>query len=319
MALDIHENGLSIPSFAGDYDYPNGFLYSYFLALCFAIFGVSPVPVYLLQGILLGLSVALIYFSFKNKLKPVTGIIFLITLFIFAFLDVHKYYTFRFLSENLVIPLIALFFYFFIKGMEKSKTVLFVLSGLVLGLCIMTRPNLLPVGIVILLLNLLYCIQKKVSVTNFLLFCILFLIGVSLLGIRNLSVTGNWTFFPINSFTFFKQFFFQPDIFLSHVWRKFLFCFGYLPAVEPMYHWRPHWTFLFLAYFYYLFLRLRERRNSEAWEGIAHVFILTNFFLLTFVINTTLLSTYGFRYNLPMILITLPFAFMVFERGKIKT
>ena len=87
--LDIKNNGLLISSVDGVYGRPGGSLYNYFIALCFILFGESTTPIYILQGMLLGFSVAIIFLSFRNKMKNITGFLFLTTLFIFALLDVY--------------------------------------------------------------------------------------------------------------------------------------------------------------------------------------------------------------------------------------
>lgn len=102
-ALDIRQNGILIPSIQGDYVFPNSFLYNYFLALCFLIFGENTIPVFIIQSILLGLSIALIYWTFRSKMHSLTGILFLITLFFFALLDVSKHYSSRFLRNNITL------------------------------------------------------------------------------------------------------------------------------------------------------------------------------------------------------------------------
>ena len=313
-ALDIKHNGLLISEAKGDYDYPNGFFYSYFIGLCFVIFGENPIPVYILQSCLLGITVAIVFWTYRDKMKLKTSIYFIITLFVFALLDVNKYYSFRFLSENLVIFTIALFFYCFIKGIENKKTGLLLSSALFLGLSILTRPNLFPVGVIIFMAICFWTYKGKIKFSNLFWFLILLFSSVSLLALRNKLVSGNFTFFPVNSFAFFKAFFFNPDAMLEHIFKKFLFCVGYLPAIVPEFNWRPHWTLMWIIYFAYLFFRFKEKRKFEIWESVSHIFIFTYFGILVFVIDMNLLTVYGFRYIIPANFVVLVFVFLGLEK-----
>ena len=65
-ALDIKHGGILMPSLKTCYLGPSGFLYNYFLALSFVLFGEDTGPVYALQHFILGLSIALIYWTFPD-------------------------------------------------------------------------------------------------------------------------------------------------------------------------------------------------------------------------------------------------------------
>src|SRR5690348_16896529 len=77
-ALDIKYHGIFISSLQENYWAPAGFLYNYFVAFCFIVFGDNTIPVFIIQSLLLGCSVAFIYFTFRNKMKPLTGFLFLL-------------------------------------------------------------------------------------------------------------------------------------------------------------------------------------------------------------------------------------------------
>lgn len=312
-ALDIHQNGISIPSVKGLYDYPNGFLYNYFLALCFTLFGESTIPVYILQSCLLGLSIFVSYRTFRDQMKPITGFLFLIFFFIFGLLDMNKYYSFRFLSENLVILLLALFFNQIKKAFETGFSIHFILSGVLFGSSLLTRPNLLPIAIVIAIALLIFTLQKKISKRNVLFFLLGLVTGTSLLAIRNQYVSGNFTFLPVNSFNFFEIYFYHPDLLIENILHKAMFTMGYLSSINPVFHWRPHWTILWILYFVYLIGKFRKKEQVKAEELIMHLFIFSYAGLMIFVIDTNLIGCYGFRYIIPLIFTTLPFAVLSAE------
>ncbi len=142
-AVNILQEGFWIPQIKGPYTKPTGFLYIYFLALCYQIFGIQPSWVYLLQSALLGASVGLTFFAFGRSLKAGTQGLFLLFLCLFAFLDIQRHYTGRLLSENLFIPEISLFFYWLFKGYLDQKPWARIASLGLLGPIFLTRPTII--------------------------------------------------------------------------------------------------------------------------------------------------------------------------------
>ena len=314
-ALDIKHNGMTIPSINGNYFSPAGFLYNYFVAFCFYLFGENPIPIYIIQSILLGFSVALIYWGFRDQMKPLTGIYFLLTLFMFALLDINIHYTFRLLSENLTLFTIAVFFYCYNHGVKKNKISLLITSSIFLGLSIMTRPNILPFGIVLIGIMLASSIKyKNIKPLHLLLFVFFLFASTSLLAIRNHFVCGSWTFFPTEGTSFGISFFHQTNFSLNLLFKKIMFCLGGLSLLEPAYQWRPHWFIMWATYFIYLFIRIRENRKFEVREITANVFIFCHYGTLLLI--APILGTYGFRLFIPCLLIILPFPFIAFDKIK---
>lgn len=313
-ALDIKNNGLGITSQAGDYDYPNGFFYNYFLAFCFFIFGENTTPVYILQSCTLGLVIWIVYNTYKNRMLPKTGIVFISIFFVLALLDMNLHYSFRFLSENIVILSLSLFFYFLKNAFDKKKNLYFILSALSLGLSLMTRPNLLPIVIVIGLVMSIFLFQKKMSGRNYLFFISVLIASSSLIALRNVFVTGQLTFFPVNSFAFFKIYFFHPDLILTNIAHKFMFCLGYLSFINPAFQWRIHWTMIWIIYLLYLITKIRRKEKTEEWEKIIHLLILLYTGMLIFIIDTNLIGCYGFRYVIPAIFSVLPYSILFLEK-----
>lgn len=317
FGLDIKHNGILLPMINGDYDLPAGFLYNYFIALCFLVFGENIVPIYFIQSILLGFSVAFIYWAFREKMKPLTGIVFLFTLFFFALADVYKNYTFRLLSENLALFTISLFFLCFIKGLEKHKYSLQLWAAVLLGLSISIRPNIFPFGIILIVIMLYYFLkQKKQAFLKLILFAFLLGVSMSLLMIRNRIVSGCWTFFPTSaSASIINDLFQNPDFSLSYFGKKILFCFGFLSFLDPVYHLRFHWTIMWAGYFVYLLLRIRMNLKFEIWEIASHLFIISYIGLMILIAP---IYMYGFRMLIPVTFIILPFSFMAWDRLRYK-
>ncbi len=153
-ALDIKHNGLLIPGIEGTYEKPASFFYCYFLAICFSLFGEDNIPVYLLQNLMLGLSIFFIWLTFREKMRRIVSLVFLLALVVGALTDVSIYYTFRFLGENLALFSISVFFLLFKQGIEKNKLPALLLSALFLGVSVLTRPNIFLFAIILIVLLL---------------------------------------------------------------------------------------------------------------------------------------------------------------------
>ncbi len=349
--LQITHEGILMPSLKSLYYGPSGFLYNYFLALCFILFGEKVIPVFIIQHLMLGLSVALIYWTFRNKMRGITGALFLCTMFAFALLDVYKYYSSRLLSENLAIFIVALFFFCFIKGFEKNNLPLQLLSAVSMGLSILTRPNIALYGSILIPVVAVFYLKKgKRGALNLILFVFTLFLSSSFLAIRNYLVCGKWCFLPTIVLSFgyiltfhpiptsvdlarvdqsflytklhldkkvasFLEYAFQkPSLFFGHYFKKILFCFGFLSVLAPAYHIRPHWMIMWIGYFIYLFLRINDRKRPEIWEVAVHLFIWCYYLTLM----TTNIHNYGFRMICPVTSFVLLFAFMALDRIKIK-
>jgi len=347
--VDIKHNGLLMPAMKGVFTRPAGFSYCYFLASIFVIFGENSVPVYIIQNIMLGLSVALIYWTFRDKMKAITGLLFLAALFLFALLDVYKYYSFRFLSENLALFLVSLFFFCFIKGFEKNKLGLQLISASLIGPLILTRPNTVLFGLVLILIVMPYYLKKgRPGIMQFLLFVSILALFSSFLGIRNYLLCRRWLFLPAQGASlldFIKLFHpipasvdlskitanflyaklhissdiiayieymrQEPLLFFSHYLKKILFSFGFMPIIDYHYRFRPHWMLMWIGYFTYLFFRIRSREKLKMWETAVHLYIFC--YYSTLIISAPI-DNYGFRMLVPGTNFVLLFSFLLWDR-----
>ena len=91
-AIDIKDNGLLIKNVEENYLMPSSFLYNYFLAFCFLIFGINLSVVYFIQSAVLGFSIAVTFILFKDLMSKKISRIFLFSMIFFAFIDIFKYY-----------------------------------------------------------------------------------------------------------------------------------------------------------------------------------------------------------------------------------
>ncbi|MBA3705570.1 MAG: hypothetical protein H0W84_06620, partial [Bacteroidetes bacterium] len=128
-------------------------------------------------------------------------------------------------------------------------------------------------------------------------------------------ICGGWALVPTQGILFGEYYFHPHEFSFSFFLKKILFCFGILSPLEPEYQLRPHWVIMWIGYFIYLALRIKDSKKFELWEITAHIFIFC-FYLVLFLLAP--LGTYGFRLFLPVIFIVLPFSFIAFDKLKDK-
>lgn len=342
---NIVHNGVLLPV-KDLYRAPAGFLYNYFIALCLFIFGETDVPIYIIQVLMLGLSVALTYWTFRDKMTNLTSVMFLAALSLFALLDVFRYYAFLLLSENLGLFLVSLFFFCFIRGFEKNKLILQLLSAFFMGLLILTRPQFVLFGFIsIFIITPLYLSKGKIGRIQLLLFIATLILSTSFLGIRNYLVTGQLRFLPVQKVgletlqstfpipssvnlsknvafyaklhinsqisAFMEYIVQQPLLFIIQFFKRVLFCLGFNSIMNPAYHVRPHWILMWIGYFVYLFLHFKRHDKIKLWEVTVQLYLLCYYVPLVMFI---LIECYGFRYLLLATNFVLVFSFLALDR-----
>ena len=348
-ALDIKHNGILMPSIKDAYYFPAGYLYNYFIALCLTLFGERSRPIYIAQHLMLGFSVALVYWAFRDKMRNLTGILFLSALFVFAFKDVYKNYSPLLLSENLALFTISLFFFCFIKGFEKGNFALQLMAAVSMGLSILTRPNIVIYGILLIPLVAPYYFKRwKTGFIKLVFFMFVLVLSSSLLLARNYLVCKKLLFLPaqvssvaayIKNFNpvppslelskvdtnllytkmhlnkdivgYVEYVLQQPRVFFTFYFKKILFCLGYLPIFAQGQGIRWHWVSMWAGYFIYLFLRIKNREKCEIWEAAVHLYIFCYYASL---IMSASIHNYGFRMLLPAIFFVLVFAFVALDK-----
>ena len=134
-AVSVVHDGLSMPAVEGAYTRPGGFGYVYFVAACYAVFGVRSEVVYVIQAALLALAVIGFVVAFGR------GLLYGLLLVVFVYLDAFRFYTFRLLSENLLIVLLAALFIALDRLLSKRSSLAAAAVGLLCGACFLTRPN----------------------------------------------------------------------------------------------------------------------------------------------------------------------------------
>lgn len=355
LGIDIKRNGLHIPSIKGPYDWPAGFFYNYFVALCFLIFGENLIPIYLIQYLMIGVSIALVYWTFKDRLSRPIALAFLCAMTTFAILDMCKYYVTRLLSENLLFFIIALFFFFFVRGFSRNNLKMQLVSAFLMGLAMLTRPNLFLYGAVLAVIIIAFYMKKKKGIIYILFFLLIMGSTASLLGLRNYVACGKWhviiptaevkgqpdgllakhhhipksidlssadgpAYEGLNrvskNFGLYLEYLRQePLTFISHYVKSVLCCFGFLPFMDRDFRLRPHWVLMWAGYFAYLLSRFKGRRKMAMWELAIHLYLASYIISLVAVARV---QSYGFRYMLPLTNFVLYFAFLFFDENIFK-
>jgi hypothetical protein len=303
-ALSVLHDGLSMPIVKNNYHLPGGFLYSYFLASLFALFGENSTYVYLFQAGMLALAVGLTALAFKPLLPQKTVAIYFLALAVGAFLDVFLFYTFRLLSENLVLFLLPMFYLLIFRTVKRESIPLASLAGVAMGLCALCRQNLVLLGPGMAVLLFVYLKGHPRRSLISLSFLIWFGLIFSLLPLRNYAVTGEISV-PVIRYTaqrLTSNVTITEPITATSFGKKILFCAGLTTALGlPIYYLKPHWFVTWIGAFIYCW-RLCRRRHVEFWEAFALVFILMYLGPL-FVVPG--LNTYGVRMILPVMPIVL--------------
>ncbi len=309
-AKDISKNGLLLPSQSSVYYGPGSFLYNYFIAFCFILFGENLIPIYFVQSILLAASIILIYYAFRDELSGKIGLLLLATLFLFGVLDTYKYYTFKLLSENLAIFTLATFIYFIKNGLDNDKVKFQFFATFFLVLSILIRPTLFPIAFVYAFFLVIYYFKNNLlrKQNLFLLLGLLFT-GISMLGFRNYLITETWIFLPSEgSSDSWKQ---LLSLDFEILYKKSLFALGFLNQLNPDYNPRPHWFLLILLFFISFYNRLKN------WKSVPYSEVLFNVFIVSFYVLTVLFVTvdsYGFRAFLPIQFMLITVSFLSFKK-----
>jgi len=319
-AIDIKDNGLLIQNIEENYLFPSGFLYNYFLAFCFLLFGVNITVLYFIQSAILGFSIAITFLVFKDFMSKKISWIFLFSMIVFAFIDIFKHYTFRLLSENLALLTIPLFLLFFKKALllNNNKKTLYFITGLFLGISVLIRPNIFPFSLVFLCLVLMFIILNKTQLLSYFYLTVSYLIIMSLFPIRNYLVTGELLVLPVdgdfidyikreNTLSFTEDFI----NYMRFYYKKIIYIFGFLHDLEPAYNYRPHWMIMWLGYFIYIFSVIKRIVKERSFEIFIHVFIFMFYLIIVLIAPIT---DYGFRIIIPSLFFVLGFSIIGYKK-----
>jgi hypothetical protein len=315
-ALSILRDGLAMPKVTGNYTRPGGFLYNYFVAAVFGLTGVNSTHVYLVQTVLLGFSVGLMALAFRPFLSQAIAAFYFLLLAGLFFLEIFCIYTFRLLSENLVILLLALFCLLAVQAMIKNSFAIAALAGAAAGLCALCRPNLVLLPLVVTGLFAIY-LKGKARLAIPAIFLVCALVIFALLPLRNYVVTKQAS---LSAITYTRDWE-RPEVDLSTpitfkkiasaisatvvlYGKRVLFCFGLAFFYLPIHWLRPHWIIIWAGAFL-LCGRVWKRRRLEFWQAFTITFVLV---YLGPLIAVAQIYNYGVRMIVPVLPVLLVMA-----------
>ncbi|HEX8920148.1 MAG TPA: hypothetical protein VF766_01640 [Pyrinomonadaceae bacterium] len=320
-AASILHDGLLIRAHPGTYYEPAGFFYNYFIAAVFWLTGENSSYVYLVQAGMLAISVGLMTIAFKPYLSKQVIPFYWGALALTLFLDMFLIYTFRLLSENLLLFLLPIFFLSILRTFEMKSVLLAACAGIVLGFCSLCRPNIVLIGPTAFILLFIYLKHqpRRGAIISAFLFC--FLLVISLLPLRNYLVAHEVRvpIDPYKSHNMRKALgIYQPvtpppasTVALHAIKlyaRLILFCSGLTFLELPLRWLRPHWTLMWAGTFLFAW-RAFKRRRLEFWESLTLSFVILYLAPLIVLINIT---SYGFRMVVPVIPVILLLAVEAF-------
>lgn len=168
--------------------------YQFFLAGLYRIFGFSHIAVVLLQVLLDSLSCVLIYCIGSRAFGKSVGTV---AALIYALYGIAVFYAGLVLDTTVTIFLQLLFLSLLSIGLEKKNTSLYsLLSGLVFGLLLMARPNLILFMITLPLYGVFF-LKQRLGVKKALRCLIIFTAGTGV--VLALSTVRHYAFFGVFS------------------------------------------------------------------------------------------------------------------------
>jgi hypothetical protein len=314
LAESVLDDGITIPTLREDYWRPGGFLYVYFVAGLMRLVGRNAAFIYLVQSGLLGLSVVVLDRGFARRLSAPARLAYLALAVSFLYVDVFRHYTNRLLSENLILVLLPLALALLVRAYERPSAGGGLLAGVALGAAILTRPNLLPLGLAGAALLIAYPGPRDHTGRT-----VTALLGgaagvVGLMVLRNYSVTGmlGAGVFTVTSHWIHPHPSGRLGLLewswtaVEHYGSRVLFMLGWLPIIESSYRVRPHWLVMWAGVAF--FTVTAWRRPVAFWEALLLVSAVV---YLAPQVAVGHIANYGFRSTFPVV----PLALLLAVRG----
>jgi hypothetical protein len=315
LALSVINGGLTMPGALGPYAVlPHGFLYVYFLAFLFSLFGPNSSYVYVVQSFLCGVTVSLTYAAVRRRFSPAIGLLFLVALAGLMYAEVYRGIAFRLLSENLYYPLSAAALFFLLPLFEatpKRNLTRPFLAGLVLGLIVLTRPSFVVSAAAVLSLIFVHSRLRGATLRMPLAAALGGIVGISGNLIRDYFASGKATFAIVSNTKDWIRIWDLPDTtFAQALASRVLFAFGIPQSMAPAYQIRPHWIVLWVAFIIYLPGKLFIKRPVQTREVMLYAYVTC---YIVPVIAVADISSYGGRMVSTILPILLILSFCLLE------
>jgi hypothetical protein len=315
MAVNVLDEGLTIPAVQREYSRPGGFGYIYFVALTYAVLGVRSGAVYFVQGLLLVAATFTMAILFRQRVSLPGALLLTVALVVFLAVDMFRANSFRLLSENLLVPLIAVLLWTVLKGESAGRLPWFMLAGAICGLCALTRPNAVFFGPAIATVFVLHPWHPQPfhRLKRAAAFIVAFGIVCSLLPLRNYAVTGDlgvwaalrpagWQLPDAQGKPGVPAFAWLAES-VRFYGARTAFTVGIPTFLQPTYRVRPHWLLMWAGVVLYLWFG--GRRPRLFWERL--LLTMAAVYLLPLVAVASI-NNYGYRMVIPVVLLLLPLA-----------
>ena len=314
FAVSVLNGGMSMPAVQGPYTRPGGFGYVYFVAAVYAFFGVRSQAVYLIQTFLLALSVLGFIHAFRRRLTPFYLLAYGLLVIVFFYLDHFRFYTFRLLSENLLIFLLAPLFIALERLLSSGSRLAAAATGLLAGACFLVRPNTLFLAPAWALL-LFYRKRDRRTIINGAILIAGVVLMAGLILWRDYAATAAFGLRVVTT----RQDWLHPSSIggaFPFYGRRILYVLGYLHGLVPefgsLWYWYAAWAGVLLLVGW----SLRNRRIDDL-DLAALVFLAAYYGPLIAVADIT---NYGIRMLTPAMPIVLYLAvrgaMLTLSRGK---
>lgn len=302
----ILHGGLSAPSMGAYAGTVHGFIYNYFVAGIFWVFGENTAYVYVVQGLLLGASASLLYVAWRRALSPLAGLGLLLGGALVIYVDVFRNISSRLLSENLFLFLLTATLSLYVEAHRRPSWRASALAGLALGAAVLSRTSLLVASVGLLLASGAQAARRRAVWPVPAALVLGYVLAMGVLPARELAATG------------------RPDVdllaprtadlnlpptesaaaFVDHYARQALFTLGIANAIEPAYRIRPHWPVLWLGALAYGWWRIRGWWRAQA----LHIDVREQWVLLVLVLylGPVLALSYPSNYGGRMVTVVLP-------------
>lgn len=296
----VLHDGLTMPVLGAYARTVHGFLYNYFLAGVFFVFGENSTYAYVVQSLLLGASVPILALLVWRRLSRLGLLLLLLVSAVYVYVDLYRNIGFRLLSENPFVFLLAVFFVVYVRSQEDRSRWGSLGAGVLLGIAILTRTSAVGFAIVLLAAGGVWALRSHRPLLVPALAALGFIAGMSLLPLREWAATGrpdidlllhtgDWVFPPTDS----------VGAFLLHYTRRAAFTLGFTQVLQEAYSFRPYWLVIWIGFFGYLADLVRRRRSLELWE-------LTLLLYLFFYLGPVLALGYPDNYGARMVVVALP-------------
>jgi len=302
----ILREGLAMPSVGPYVAKVHGFLYSYFVAGVFAIFGENTAFVYILQSFMVGASVSLLYLPLRERLSHAGAIGFLVAASVLMYIDFFRSLSFLLLSESLYVFLLSVFLVAYLAAFKRGSHVTAFVAGIVLGLAVLSRTSALAAAFGVLGAGVAYVLLRRGSArpTVALALAAGFAASMGLLPLREYAATGRAEFDLITHTADWIKPPTEPLAFAEFFARRVLFTLGFTSFLTDEYRFRPHWFLIWIGFFGWAVSRFWWRRAPDFREVATVVFLALYFGPIIFFADPV---NYGGRY----ISVGLPFALML--------